>query len=136
MDKNKFIQIKKEHAKEILNLLLDNNKEEFSIIAYLPAIFFNPTLPKHIIENFDEAILFILANYTLQSTHIKNDNLIFEAGFGKENFGSEVSIPLSNIIQIIQNNTPLFVNPFANIITKNPKNPFLQNPKNKKFLKN
>ena len=133
MDKSKFIQIKKEHAKEILYLLFDN-KEEFSVVAYLKAISFNPNLPNHIIENFDEAILFILANYTLQSAHIKDDNLIFEAGFGKENFGSEVTIPLSNIIQIIQNNTPLFVNPFANIINKNPKNPFLQNPKNRKFL--
>jgi len=134
MDKNKFIQIKKEHAKEILSLLL--NKEEFSVIAYLKAISFNPTLPKHIMENFDEAILFILANYTLQSAHIKDDNLIFEAGFGKENFGSIVTIPLSNIIQIIQNNTPLFINPFANTITTTLNNPFLQNPKNKKFLKN
>ena len=133
MDKNKFIQIKKEHAKEILYLLLDS-KEEFSIVAYLKAISFNPTLPKHIMENFEEAILFILANYTLQSAHIKDDTLIFEAGFGKDNFGSEVSIPLANIIQIIQNNTPLFINPFANIITESPKNPFLQNPKNKKFL--
>ena len=135
MDKSKFIQIKKEHAKEILYLLLDS-KEEFSVVAYLQAISFNPTLPKHIMENFDEAILFILANYTLQSAHIKDDNLIFEAGFGKESFGSKVSIPLANIIQIIQNNTPLFINPFANIIVKTPKNPFLQNPKNNKFLKN
>ena len=135
MDKYKFIQIKKEHAKEILYLLLDN-KEEFSVIAYLKAISFNPTLPKHIMEEFDDAILFILANYTLQSAHIKDDTLIFETGFGKENFGSKVSIPLTNIIQILQNNTPLFINPFANLITENPKNPFLQNPKNKKLLKN
>jgi len=135
MDKNKFIQIKKEHAKEVLYLLLDS-KEEFSIIAYLKDISFNPTLPTHIMKNFDDAILFILANYTLQTAHIKDDNLIFEAGFGKENFGSIVTIPLTNITQIIKNNTPLFVNPFANTITKNPKNPFLQNPKNKKFLKN
>ena len=135
MDKNKFIQIKKEHAKEILHLLL-NNQEEFLVLAYLKAISFNPTLPKHIIKNFDEAVLFAIASYTLQTAHIKDDNLIFEAGFGKESFGSKVSIPLANIIQIIQNNTPLFINPFANIIVKTPKNPFLQNPKNNKFLKN
>jgi len=133
MNKNSFIKMKTQHAKDVLYFLL-LNKEEFSVVAYLKAISFNPTLPKEIMENFDEAILFILANYTLQSAHIKDDNLIFEAGFGKENFGSEVTIPLSNIIQIIQNNTPLFVNPFANIINKNPKNPFLQNPKNRKFL--
>ena len=135
MDKNKFIQIKKEHAREILYLLL-NSKEEFSVIAYLKAISFSPTLPKHIIENFDEAILFMFANYTLQSANIKDDNLIFETGFGKENFGSIVTIPLTNIIQIVQNNTSLFINPFANIITNTPKNPFLKNPKNNKFLKN
>ena len=135
MDKNKFITIKKEHAKEILYLLL-SNKKKFSIVAHLKAISFNPTIPKHIIENFDDAILFILANYTLKSAHIKDDNLIFEAGFGKENFGSVVTIPFANIIQIIQNNTPLFINPFANIITNTSKNPFLKNPKNKKFLKN
>ena len=131
MDKNKFIQIKKEHAKEILHLLL-NNQEEFLVLAYLKAISFNPTLPKHIIKNFDEAVLFAIASYTLQTAHIKDDNLIFEAGFGEENFGSIVTIPLANIIQILQED-PLFINPFATIITKNP---FLQNPKNRKFLKN
>ena len=133
MNKNSFIKMKTQHAKDVLYFLL-LNKEEFSVVAYLKAISFNPTLPKEIMENFDEAILFILANYTLQSAHIKDDTLIFEAGFGKENFGSEVSIPLANIIQILQNDTPLFINPFANIITTNPKNPFLQNPKNRKFL--
>ena len=131
MDKNKFITIKKEHAKDILYLLL-NNKEEFLILAYLKAISFNPVLPKNIIENFDETVLFAIANYTLQSTYIKNDNLIFETGFGKENFGSIVTIPLANIIQILQKDI-LFINPFA---INTPKNPFLQNPKNKKFLKN
>ena len=135
MDKNKFRQIKKEHAKEILNLLLDS-KEGFAVLAYLPAISFNPDLPKHIKKDFDEATLFAIVNYALQTAHIKDDNLVFEAGFGEESFGSIVTIPLTNIIQIIQKEV-LFINLFANTITTNtPKNPFLQNPKNKKFLKN
>jgi hypothetical protein len=78
---------------------------------------------------------------------------IFEAGFGSENFGSVVSIPLLSILQIIIDNTAVLVN-IANYrsvetqikeIKKNDKSDinglensmssFLSNPENSKFLK-
>ena len=38
------------------------------------------------------------------------ENLYFEAGFGPENFASTVSIDISNVIQIIVEDTPIFIN--------------------------
>ena len=35
---------------------------------------------------------------------------MFEAGFGSENFGSVVSVPLLSILQIIIDETPVFIN--------------------------
>ncbi len=38
------------------------------------------------------------------------DELIFEAGFGQENIGSFVSVPLSAILQIVIEETPILIN--------------------------
>ena len=130
-----FRQIKTKHAKEVLEILL-NNQDAFSILSNLEDISFNPILPQHISSNFSEVILFTLANYTLQSAYIDKESLIFEAGFGEENFGSVVTVPLDSIIQITQDETPLFVNVSATLPKEEkPKNPFEANPRNKKFLK-
>ena len=130
-----FRDLKEKHAREIINLLLERD-EEFSVLAFTPAITFNPPLPENITSQFTEAIVFAIANYTLQSAHINENNFIFEAGFGEENIGSVVTIPLSNIIQITQNEIPLFINATATMPKEEkPKNPFANNPRNKRFLK-
>jgi len=126
-----FRNLKIKHAKEILLLILDINKP-FNILCNLDGIEFNPALPKHISSAFKDIILFTLANYTLSSAYVENNNLIFEAGFGEENFGSVVSVPIENIIQITENETPLFINITATM--PKPKNPFALNPRNKKFI--
>ena len=96
---------------------------------------FNPALPQHISSAFGDILLFSLANYTLQSAKIVGENLKFEAGFGEENFGSIVTVPIEYIIQITKNEAPLFVNIAATIPKpKKPKNPFALNPRNKKFM--
>ncbi len=129
-----FQKIKEKHAREILFFLLEN-ADEFNILCNLEGIEFNPALPEHISSAFKDVIMFVLANYTLESAKIEGKNLIFEAGFGEENFGSIVSVPIENIIQITQNDTPLFINIAATLPKpKKPKNPFMLNPRNKKLM--
>jgi len=130
-----FRDLKAKHATEILSVLLKEN-EPFTILAHLPAISFNPALPEHITSKFTEAIVFAIANYTLESAYINENNFIFEAGFGEENIGSVVTVPIDNIIQITQEEIPLFINITATLPKQEkPKNPFALNPRNKKFLK-
>jgi len=131
-----FREIKKRHANEILEFLLDE-KEEFDILCVTSETDFNPKLPEHISSAFGDIILFSLANYTLQSAYIEKENLIFEAGFGEENFGSIVTVPIESILQIAKEEAPLFVNITASIPKpkpQKPKNPFEINPRNKKFM--
>ena len=74
--------------------------------------------------------------------------LIFEAGFGSDNFGSVVSVPLLSIMQIIIDETPVFINlsVYKDEVqeqsregddkgVKNSMASFLNNPENSKFLK-
>ena len=73
--------------------------------------------------------------------------LVFEAGFGSENFGSVVTVPLLSIMQIIVEETPLFINLATyreKIVAKkeidrggveNSMASFLSNPENSKFIK-
>ena len=75
---------------------------EFAIVAYTDVIDFNPPIPKSIIE-FDELALFVLAKYSFESSILQKDSLMFEAGFGLENYGSHLTIPLEAIAQIIVN---------------------------------
>jgi hypothetical protein len=133
MENSEFRGLKTKHAKEILSLLLEI-KEPFNILCNLEDINFNPELSEHISSAFKDVIIFALANYTLESAHIENENLIFEAGFGEENFGSIVSVPIENIIQITQEDDPLFINLSATLPKPKPKNPFAMNPRNKKFI--
>ena len=131
-----FRKIKEKHAKEILEFLIPN-AEEFDILCSSDEISFNPALPKHITSGFGEVLVFTLANYTLSTAKIIDNKLTFEAGFGEENIGSVVSVPLGVIIQITQEETPLFINVAATLPKpepEKPKNPFELNPRNKKFM--
>jgi hypothetical protein len=77
--------------------------------------------------------------------------LSFEAGFGEENFGSVVSVPTNSIIQILIDDTAIFVNLSALPQHRKPRparaeaaggdastdrsmQSFLDNPDNKKFF--
>ncbi|WP_024787836.1 MULTISPECIES: hypothetical protein [unclassified Lebetimonas] len=134
IETREFRNLKTKHAKEILSLLLEINRP-FNILCSLNGINFNPALPEHISSVFKEVIIFTLANYTLESSYIENEKLIFEAGFGEENFGSVVSVPVENIIQITEGESPLFINIAATLPKpQKPKNPFAINPRNKKFI--
>lgn len=104
-----FCDLMKNHAKECLEYLLEKNLG-FNIVVNLKNVKFNPELPKEISDNFSNLIMFELGNYTLESAFLEDDFLIFEAGFGNENFASTLSVPLSDIIQINLKNQPIFIN--------------------------
>lgn len=104
-----FCDLMKNHAKECLEYLLEKNCG-FNIVVNLKNVKFNPELPKEISDNFSNLIMFELDNYTLESAFLEDDFLIFEAGFGNENFASTLSVPLSDIIQINLKNQPIFIN--------------------------
>lgn len=104
-----FCDLMKNHTKECLEYLLEKNRG-FNIVVNLKNVKFNPELPKEISDNFSNLIMFELGNYTLESAFLEDDFLIFEAGFGNENFASTLSVPLSDIIQINLKNQPIFIN--------------------------
>jgi len=133
-----FATILKNHATDIL-LFLFEKSEEFSILVNTQMVDFDPMIPEDIYQKLPEFTLFVLANYTYESAHIQEGKLIFEAGFGPQNFGSVVSVPIEAILQIIVDDTPIFVNLAASLQKKaQPKNSMealLSNPENRKFLK-
>jgi hypothetical protein len=59
--------------------------------------------------------LFTLSNYTYESIILTEKNITFEAGFGSESFGSQVTIPLYAIFQIVIDESILFLNPTATV---------------------
>jgi hypothetical protein len=147
-----FAQMMRKNIENIIIHFFEEG-ENFSVLCNIEDARFNPVLPQDIDDNFNDLTIFILAGYTFDSARIENNVLIFEAGFGSENFGSVVSIPLLSILQIIIDNTAVLVN-IANYrsvetqikeIKKNDKSDinglensmssFLSNPENSKFLK-
>ncbi|MCT7910939.1 hypothetical protein N5912_03790 [Arcobacter lacus] len=123
---------------DIILFLLDNN-QEFSITANITPISFNPALPEDIKSQLHKFSLFVLSNYTYTTIEINEEFLSFEAGFGNENFGSIVKIPLHAVFQIVVDDSILYLNSvatvekFNNNLEKNSFNIFKNNPNNKKF---
>lgn len=124
--------------KENILFLLDKN-QEFSITANIEPITFTPELPKVIKDQMHKFSLFILSNYTYTTIQIDNQFMSFEAGFGNENFGSVVKIPLFAIFQIIVDESVLYLNSVATVekfnkdLKRNSMSLFKNNPHNKKF---
>ncbi len=120
-------------------------KIDFGILVRIEEVSFSPKLPKYISENFHEITYFILAEYTLSSTILYKKSLQFEAGFGEESFESLVKIPLISIVQILVNDTPIFLNVAVDTALKiekrklrrvrKSKNIFLSNPENQDLFK-
>ncbi len=129
------------HIREIIDLLLAK-ETYFSILTNIADIRFDPVLPSEITEHFKPITLFVLAEYTFETCSFDEYNLYFEAGFGHQNVGSFVTVPLYSIVQIIVEDTPIFINlsvppeeaPKKQKIDKST-NIFLSNPENRKLLK-
>lgn len=139
-----YRKIMMNHCKDIINYLLAKD-QDFAILSFVRYTTFNPELPQEIYSNFNDITLFVLSGYTFRSTKIDGENLVFEAGFGSNNFGSVVTIPIFSIMQLIVEENVIFINPTSNIPMSGNQNDgkarqnsiqaLLANPKNKKFMK-
>jgi len=134
-----FVELMEDHIKDIIELLTKKGVY-FSILVNIEKVTFSPLLPEEIYKNFKPLTYFILEGYTFETIFIENNILSFEAGFGPNNFGSIVNIPLSSIVQIFVQETPIFINIAKKIDEerlkrniKRSKDILLSNPKNKKL---
>ncbi len=147
-DRN-YANLMQKHILEILSFLFET-EQNFGILCKIETLGFDPELPAEITSEFRPMTLFFLAGYTFESARMEKDRLIFEAGFGSDNLGSIVTVPLLGIMQIIIDETPIFVNLASPLETNNTKaknnesvksgekssmEALLANPENKKFLK-
>jgi len=124
--------------------LLFNENKNFSIVCDMEYIEFEPTLPEEIASQFGKNVLFSLAGYTYDSAKIEDNHFIFEAGFGNENLGAVVMMPILAIKQIVVDETPIMINICTPTISRdeieedegveNSMAMLLSNPENQKLL--
>ena len=105
----KFSKLISKHIISIMTHLFENNYH-FGVLCRIDHVTFSPDLSEELKAEFRPLTLFFLSGYTFESARIDSDNLYFEAGFGSSDQGSLVSVPLQDIIQIILDETPIFVN--------------------------
>ncbi len=139
INNTKYKELMCTQIKDTINFLLEQN-QEFAITANIDALKFLPKLPSVTHSTFAKFPLFILSNYTYTTIKIDEDYLYFEAGFGSENFGSIVQVPLYSIFQIIIDESILFINALATVDKFNEPseeksfNIFKKNLNNKNFI--
>lgn len=97
------------HIFQTIDYLFQKN-QEFALACEVKYITFNPELPSEIKESFEDTVLFILSGYTFESAQLEKNHFLFEAGFGSENFGSTVSVPLLAVKQIFVGDNPIVIN--------------------------
>ncbi|TET87548.1 MAG: hypothetical protein E3J96_05210 [Sulfurovum sp.] len=130
-----------EHIEKTIGYLFNKN-QEFALACEIKHVNFNPELPSSVKETFNETVLFILSGYTYETAKLEAGYFSFEAGFGSENFGSTVTVPLLAIKQVFVGDHPVAIN-LANPVveqktqkaSKNSMEALLNNPENKKLLK-
>ncbi len=133
----------KRHVRTTIEFLLEKGYN-FSILTNVSEISFSPPLPNEISSTFKPITMFVLAGYTFESCDIGDYDVTFEAGFGADNYGSFVTIPILSILQIIIDETPILIN----LSVGNKEEPredkkgikrsmdaLLSNPENEKLLK-
>ncbi len=148
---NNFAKLMQKHIEDLV-VYFFNTQQNFGILCKIEDVSFDPILPDTIVEEFRPLTLFFLAGYTFESANIQGSYLTFEAGFGADNHGSIVSVPLTSIMQVIVDETPLLINlatPMTDeeidreelLESSNPEGvansmaSFLSNPENSKFVK-
>jgi hypothetical protein len=136
----------KSHIHQTIEYLFKEN-QEFAVACQIKDISFFPELPHDIHESFKETVLFILSGYTFETAQIDKEFFSFEAGFGSDNFGSTVTVPLLAIKQVLLGENPIVFNLSKHEEGKKEENTLpsskkssmealLNNPENKKLLKN
>jgi hypothetical protein len=99
---------------ELIEYLINKNVE-FSVTSNIKGVEFTPQIPETIYQNFPKFTMFSLMNYTYETLELHEEYITFEAGFGEENFGSVVKMPLYTIFQVIVDESILFINPTATV---------------------
>lgn len=147
LENSEFAEEMHKHIVRILDIILKNS-QPFSILTNITNVTFKPELGVQITSKFKPVTMFVLDGYTLSTARVEKNILIFEAGFGDENLGSYVSVPIDSILQIAADNTPILIN--LSLINKdNEKDEYksketgvkrsmealLLNPKNKNLFK-
>lgn len=146
IEDEKFAYVMQKNIQSLIAHFFERD-QNFGILCKIEDVYFEPELPHEINSEFRPLTLFFLAGYTFDTAKIIENNLVFEAGFGSENFGSIVTVPLLSILQIIIDETPVLINLSSHNkeISKpvesdengieNSMASFLSNPENSKFIK-
>ena len=135
-----YKKLMQSHIYATIEYLFSKN-QEFAVACEINDVQFSPELPKEIQESFQNTVLFVLGGYTFESATIDKEYFTFEAGFGAENFGSTVTVPLLSIKQILVGEHPILFNlakyekEKRGTSTKTSMEALLSNPENKKLLK-
>ena len=139
-----FQEMMEAHIRDMILYTLESN-QPFGILCNLEHVTFDPPLPEDLAQVLQEVTLFMIAGYTFESFQIEEHTLFFEAGFGAQNFGSVVSMPILAVLQVLVEETPLLINmaqPMLEYRTEREESgvqssleTFLSNPENRKFLK-
>lgn len=87
-----------------------NNNQEFGIACETDKVNFQPDLPTELKESLPEVTIFMLANYSFETASVDAHYISFEAGFGPDNFGALVHIPLLAIKQLFVEEYPILIN--------------------------
>jgi hypothetical protein len=109
LQKEPFKAIMQEHISSTIGFLFDEN-QDFGVACDIKYVEFQPMLPTDIKESLPSITLFMLANYSLESASLDGQSLQFEAGFGSQNFGAVVYIPLLAIKQVFVGEYPILIN--------------------------
>lgn len=145
IENRKFASLMQKHIQEMI-LHFFEAEQNFGVLCKISEATFDPELPEEINDSFHNLTLFFLAGYTFETARIEDDCLVFEAGFGADNFGSVVRVPLRSIMQIIIDETPVLINlahstepiekeEVGSKGVENSMASFLSNPENSKFIK-
>jgi hypothetical protein len=104
-----YTEIMHSHMSKVIHYLFAKNCD-FSIACEVEHITFSPELPAKLSESFNDVVLFVLTGYTRESANFEEGYFSFEAGFGSENFGSRLILPLLSIKQIFVEDSPIILN--------------------------
>lgn len=111
IENDKFCKQMHKNTSYIISLMLSSGVE-FGVICSTDGVVFEPELPDEIKKHIKPISLFVLSNYSFESAYLngEDDTLCFEAGFGADNYASLVTIDLDSIIQIVVEDTPVYIN--------------------------
>ena len=109
LETSKYKELMKNHILATIEYLFDAN-QEFGVACEISLVSFSPDLPNKLHKSLPEITLFMLANYSFETASVDQHYLSFEAGFGPDNFGALVQIPLLAIKQLFVDEYPILIN--------------------------